>query len=54
MNNNRPIILGSYSPSENGIILNVITAHYSKDGESNILPNTNSQTKAAAILLEYE
>ena len=35
-------------------ILNVITARYSKDGESNILPNTNSQTKAAAILLEYE
>lgn len=35
-------------------ILNVITAHYSKDGESNILPNTNLQTKAAAILLEYE
>lgn len=36
------------------IICGAITAHYFKDGVSNILPNTNSQIKAAAILVTYE
>lgn len=36
------------------MICGAITAHYFKDGVSNILPNTNSQIKAAAILVEYE
>nr|DAT55439.1 MAG TPA: hypothetical protein [Caudoviricetes sp.] len=36
------------------IICGAITAHYFKDGVSNILPNTNSQIKAAAILVMYD
>ncbi len=36
------------------MICGAITAHYFKDGVSNILPNTNSQIKAAAILVMYD
>jgi hypothetical protein len=35
-------------------VCGVITAHYHKDGVSNILPNTKSQIKAVAILIEYD